>query len=243
MSEHEVAKHTKVIYKAWRDPNKNWKHKLGEIGIEILIIMFAISLSLLVERWREHAHEQKIEQQFLVGLKKDLEADIAQQKEDSTTYTILKKGWTYFSKIGHSGGTLDKDSIAAYQWTLLNTTSFLPNSSRFEALKSSGELGVIENDSLQNLILDLYQNQIASLHLSTGLFSTIKSDHLIPYLFENLRTNADSSNNLDNLLKQPILLNYLNYRSAADEVLNRYQKVMQQSRKIIQMIDRQYGLK
>ena len=56
MPEHEIAKHTKAIYSEWRNPAHGWKHKLSEILIEILIIVFAITLSLVVERWRESAH-------------------------------------------------------------------------------------------------------------------------------------------------------------------------------------------
>ena len=163
MSEHEISKHTKAIYKEWKNPHHSWKHKLGEILTEIFIIVFAITLSLLVERWREHVHEQTIEKQFLLGLKKDLQTDLAQETEDSASYAALKKGWTYFQSIGMGSGVYNEDTIRTYEWTLLNNTTFLPNNSRFEALKSSGEIGVIENDSLQNLILDLYQNRIPAL--------------------------------------------------------------------------------
>jgi len=242
MSEHEVAKHTKVIYKAWKDPNRSWKHKFSEIAVEVLIIVFAITLSLLVERWREHAHERTVEKQFLLGLKKDLQADITQQSEDSATYAILKDGWAYFYKAGKGYIPVDRDSITTYQWTLLNNTTFFANNSRFEALKSSGELGVIEDDSLQNLILDLYQYKMASLGLSNTMFSNIKNEHLVPYLLDNLRYTNDSTSNLPDLLKQPVMQNYLSFRSSSDEVLERYHDVMQQSRKIIEMIDEQYDL-
>jgi len=159
MPEHEISKHTKAIYKEWRNPHHSWKQKLSEILTEIFIIVFAITLSLLVERWREHVHEQTIKKQFLTGLKTDLQADLEQETEDSASFVALKKNWAYFQKVGVIGDSVyNEDTIKAYQWTLLNNTTFLPNNSRFEALKSSGEIGVMENDSLQNLIPDLYQN-------------------------------------------------------------------------------------
>ncbi len=242
MPEHEIAKHTKFIYKAWQNPDHSWKHKLSEILIEILIIVFAITLSLLVERWRENAHERTIEKQFLLGLKKDLQKDLQQQAEDSLSYANLMNGWSYYYNAGRGSQPIQKDSIAYYQWTLLNNTSFSPNSSRFEALKSSGNFGVIEDDSLQNLILDLYQNQIPSLNLSTGMFSNIKNNQLVPYLFTNMRYNNDNTNNMANIIKQPVFQNYMSYRFSADEVLQRYQLTMEQSRAIISMINIQYDL-
>ena len=242
MSEHEISKHTKAIYKEWKNPHHSWKSKVGEILTEILIIVFAITLSLLVERWREHAHEQTIEKQFLLGLKKDLQADLSQEAEDSATYVYLKKGWTYFQRIGTGSEAYNEDSIKAYQWTLLNNTTFLPNNSRFEALKSSGEIGVIENDSLQSLILDLYQNRIPALRLSSDMFSNFKNQQFVPYLLQNMPPNSNS-NQVITLFKQPVMQNYFNYRSTADEVIPLYHALMQQSRAIIEMINEEYNLR
>jgi hypothetical protein len=242
MSEHEISKHTKAIYKEWKNPHHSWKHKLVEILTEIFIIVFAITLSLLVERWREHAHERTIEKQFLIGLKKDLQADLAQEEEDSATYIVLKTAWTYFQKVGADSAVYNEDTFKKYQWTLLNNTTFLPNNSRFEALKSSGEIDVIENDSLQNLILDLYQNRIPALRLSGDIFSNFKNQQFIPYLWQNLPPNSDSKQVI-NLFKQPVMQNYLGYSSTAYQVTLLYHKLMQQSRDIIQMIDEEYELR
>jgi len=242
MSEHEISKHTKAIYKEWRNPHHTWKQKAGEILTEIFIIVFAITLSLLVERWREHAHEQTVEKQFLLGLKKDLQADLTQEQGDSTSYVWLKRGWTYFLRVGMDKATYNNDSVTAYNWTLTNLTTFLPNNSRFEALKSSGQIGVIENDSLQNLILDLYQNKLPMLRMSSDVFSNFKNQQFIPYLLTHISPGRDSSQFVL-LLKQPVMQNYLNYRLAADEVVQRYHLLMQQSRTIIHMIDEEYHLK
>ena len=242
MSEHEISKHTKAIYKELKNPQHSWKHKFSEILTEIFIIVFAITLSLVVERWREHVHEQTIEKQFLLGLRKDLQADLAQEEGDSATYVYLKRGWTHFQRIGTGSEAYNEDTIKAYQWTLLNNTTFLPNNSRFEALKSSGEIGVIENDSLQNMILDLYQNRIPALRLSSDMFSNFKNQQFVPYLLQNMHPNSDS-NQVITLFKQPVMQNYFNYSSTADQVVPLYHDLMQQSRDIIHMINEEYGLK
>src|SRR3954470_4529768 len=119
MSEHEISKHTKAIYKEWKNPHHSWKYKLSEILTEIFIIVFAITLSLIVERWREHVHEQTIEKQFLIGLKKDLQADLVQEAEDSAAYAALKRGWTYFQRIGTGSEVYKEDTLKAYEWTFL----------------------------------------------------------------------------------------------------------------------------
>src|SRR5438309_8979354 len=100
MPEHEIAKHTKKIYKTLKDRNHSLKHRIGEVLIEIGIIVFAITLSLFLERWRERQHEREIEKQFLLGLKTDLTNDIKQQEGDSTSYTKLLTAWRYFRNAG-----------------------------------------------------------------------------------------------------------------------------------------------
>ena len=58
--EHEVQGHSKKIYKAWKDPRKKFWDKVKDIGIEIGIIVFAITLSIWFHSWSQHRHEQKM---------------------------------------------------------------------------------------------------------------------------------------------------------------------------------------
>ena len=59
MAEEEVAKHTKKIYSIWNSKEHSFLHKLQEFFLEILIIVFAVTLSIWFHSWSEHKHEQK----------------------------------------------------------------------------------------------------------------------------------------------------------------------------------------
>jgi hypothetical protein len=241
MSEHDVSKHTKAIVNTIREPGKSWKHKLSDILVEIAIIVFAITLSLMVERWRETAHDKSIEKKFLLGLRIDLQNDIQQLKSDSTAYHYLATGWNYLRNAGIKKITLNRDSAVAYGATLRNTTEFIPNDSRFEALKSSGQINVIENDSLQNLILDLYQNRIASLKLTTSYITAFKTQQLLPFLSKNMRFNdVDNTTNLQDVIEIPEMQNYLLLGGFGSEAMERYHVIIDESKKIIDMINKQY---
>ena len=74
------------------------------------------------------------------------------------------------------------------------------------------------------------------------MFSKVKNDQIVPYLFTNLRSDNDSTDNLSDIIKQPVFQNYMSYRFTSDEVLQRYHQAMEQSRAIITMIDEQYDL-
>jgi hypothetical protein len=136
---------------------------------------------------------------------------------------------------------LNRDSLIKYTNTLTNTTEFIPNDSRFEALKSSGQFNVIENDSLQNLILDLYQNKIASLKLTTSYITNFKVQQLLPFLSKNMRYNdADSTDNLQQVIEMPEMQNYLLFGGFGGEAMDRYHAIINESKKIIEMINKQY---
>jgi type II secretory pathway pseudopilin PulG len=241
MPEHDLSKHTKKIINTIKEPGKSWKHKLGEILIDVAIIVFGITLSLMVERWRENVHERAIEKKFLSGLRIDLQNDIQQLQSDSATYYQLYKGWHYLRNAGVKKITLNSDSAILYATTLTNTTEFIPNDSRFQALKSSGQINVIENDSLQNLILDLYQNRIASLKLTTSYITNFKTQLLLPFLSKNMRFNdADNTTNLQDVIVMPEMQNYLLLGGFGAEAMERYHAIIDESKKIIDMINKQY---
>src|SRR5664279_6058753 len=96
MSEPDVTKHIKRTYKIWKKPGINWKEKLTEIVIEILIIVFAVSLSLYLERWRKKQHDRQIEKNFLTGLRYDLQNDTIEMSSDAAFFIDEAKGFKYF---------------------------------------------------------------------------------------------------------------------------------------------------
>lgn len=236
MAELEVIKHAKKGYHTLKDPNKNWMEKLKEIAVEIFIIVFAISLTLYLEHLVEKHHERQIAREFLTGLKEDLHSDLNELTSDSATYARVQRGFSYFTNAGVTG-VMATDSIQKYYWTLRNTTLLLPNNSRFEGLKSSGNLDVIENKEVLNGILELYQEKIPNLMMVTNNFNAIKQNRLMPYLDENL-VMANGSVNLDALLKRPILQNYLRYGANITEILASYHQVLAQCRFILRKIEK-----
>jgi hypothetical protein len=240
MSEHEISKHTKAIYKVWSHPGLSWKQKLREVIIEIFIIVFAISLSLLVERWRENKHERTIEKEFLTGLRIDLKNDLEQENRDSLSYARILQAWRYFRMEGIKGDTVHTDSIRKYIGTLMDITSFIPNNSRYEGLKSSGQLGVIRDQEILNLMLDLYQYKIKSLALTTDFINQNRTNFMIPYIQEKLVVHKDNKTNLQQLFLDPKMQNYLIIGESSQGAMERYGIVMVQTRKIIQLIDREY---
>jgi hypothetical protein len=238
MAEDEIAKHTKKIYKIWSANELNFWHKLNEVLVEIVIIVFAVTVSIWFHNRSEHHHQQQDVKIFLLGLQKDLTADIAEMQEDRHSYDMQRNAFLYI-KNAKLGATLNNDSIVYYSNWIYNTTALNPNNGRFEGFKSSGKLGFIENHSLQNDILDLYQENIPSLLSSTSNYIN-KKEILFQYLQKTLHRTTDSTNNLSEVLRTEEAHNISQVLSFTDEITGRYDATINKMKKIINEIEEEY---
>src|SRR4029079_10439019 len=197
MAEQEVIKHTKKIFGIWATKN-SFLHKLSEFIGEIAIIVFAISVSIYFHDRSELRHQRHEAKEFLFGLREDLTTDIEEMNSDKSSFEMSGIIISYIDtrKLNQP---LDPDTIHKYDNWIFNTTGLIPNSGRFEGFKSSGKMGTIENKELQNYIMDLYQENIPSLLVTTNDY-TAKKQRLFEYLEANRKRTTDSTTNLVGVL-------------------------------------------
>jgi len=237
MSSHEVIKHTRKIFGTVKNRNTGLRHKFGEIFIEILIIVFAISLSLLLERWREKSQDHELEKNFLIGLKGDLQADLKELQNASVRAVSMREGAKYFLKP-EKQISWAPDSIKFYAGKLFHNIYFFPNANRYESLKSTGKLGVIENANLQNDIINFYQTQIPDLEQQINLFDSFINDKVLNYIVHNLKMNEDNQPLFDrSFLSTGEVKNLLMLYSDLDDVMRRLNNAIEAGNKILKEID------
>jgi Family of unknown function (DUF6090) len=181
MAEDELVKHSRKIYKTWFNKELSIWHKISEFLIEMTIIVFAVSISIWFHNMSEHKHQQEEVKQFLTGLKADLMQDIKEMENDKESYQKQSAIFTYLSRLKKSQ-LPSRDTLNALSNWLTNTTTLNPNDGRFQGFKSSGKIGTIENDSLQNDIMDLYEENIPALLNSKYGYIRIKTIFLICWL-------------------------------------------------------------
>ena len=170
MAENEIVKHVEAAYKAVKNPETHWLHKLREVGIEIFIIVFAVSLSIWFHNWSDNLHEHKEEKEFLTGLEKDVRADLEAAQAESAFYSRQLYRLRYFQRIA-AGEAPNSDSMAAYQRVLFSATDLVPHISRYEGLKGSGKFGIIENTELLNNIINLHEVTITYVEKLNGSYT------------------------------------------------------------------------
>jgi len=168
MAEDEIRKHANAAIKIVKDKETDWKHKLKDISLEVLIIVFAVTISIWFHNWSDKLQERKEEKIFLSGFRKDLLGDIDNIKASLDFYENSYAGMHYFAKVG-AGDSLSNDSLNKYASIFFSSTTLDPHISRYEALKSSGKLGIIENTDLLNNIIDLNESTLARIKLLNDL--------------------------------------------------------------------------
>ena len=77
MAEQEIAQHSKNIIGLVTTKHHPFAHRIREIAIEIVTIVFAVSMSIWLHGLSEHHHQQQEVRSFLLGLREDLKGDIA----------------------------------------------------------------------------------------------------------------------------------------------------------------------
>lgn len=238
MAEQEVIKHTKKIFGIWATNNPVW-HKISEFLLEIFIIVFAITLSIYFHDRSELKHQQHETKEFLLGLKQDLVTDIEEMKQDKGSFKISEHAFKYITgrKMNEP---LSIDTIRNYNGWIFNTTGLVPNSGRFEGFKSAGKMGTIGNKELQNDIMDLYQENIPNLILSTDLY-TAKKQKLFDYVDQNRKRVTDSTTNLVRVLESDQAYNICSNLTFIGEIIARYDTCIAKMNSIITGIDKAYG--
>ena len=159
MSEEKVIQHTEKIIHTISDKNKKWKQKIVEIIQEVLIIVFAVSLTLWLHNWNDRRHERKMEKEFLIGIRGDI-SNASNSLQASAIYlkSILKIYDSLCSQI--LSNKINASYADSNSNDLDNNFYFSSNSARFEGFKSSGNLRILENKTLANHIISFFDNDL-----------------------------------------------------------------------------------
>lgn len=160
--EDEISKHTKKIYKAVINKKHSFAEKVKETAVEILIIVFAVTLSIWLHGWSEHHEQQREVKEFLSDLKDDLGKDIESLNRETDHLKNAVDGFTFLQDINEH----IIDSFQNAHTTIqINTNQIIRDiyQGDYEGFKSSGKIGLIENKKLKRLILEYNQEATVTL--------------------------------------------------------------------------------
>lgn len=189
MAEDEIRKHTKAALNTLYNKGIGWKKKIREVLVEILIIIFAVSVSIWFHNWSEKLKEHKEENTFLTEMLSDLHADSINIQNSLKFYKFSLAGIQYFLKVGQ-GDILKSDSLQKYGNLFFSNTELRPHISRYQAIKGSGKFDIIENKQLLNNIIDLHESVLTRIESLNKYYSDY-IQRVASFIEDNAKVNVD----------------------------------------------------
>ena len=126
--------------------------------IEIFVIILGISITLALEAWREGIKEDHLEQVYLKNLLSDAETDQSSLKNTIVrTENLLGNGDELLALIRNpQGKMITPDRLKEDLRAILERPNFISRDASFSDLKSSGNLHLLKDVRLKNLLFAYY---------------------------------------------------------------------------------------
>lgn len=150
------------------------RHDWFTVSIEVLVVMLGLLLAFQLDRWREGLAEGRQERTYINRLIVDVESDIPDIEYAIALQTLRLELVDLLMQVVLDPAAASKEPIvflgavnqAAYTYTPVLT------SHTFENLRSTGDLRLIHDESVKNVMFDYYgfdesQRQFRPLQLDT----------------------------------------------------------------------------
>ena len=126
--------------------------------IEILVIILGISITLALEEWRDLNKEKQLENIYLKNLQADVEVDLQSLKEViSGTQKIVSTGNELLAFTrNQQAKEMSAQQVDQDVKTILGRPKFFSSDATFSDLKSSGNLHLLKDVTLKNMLFAYY---------------------------------------------------------------------------------------
>lgn len=161
--------------------NKYIFYALGEI----LLVVVGILIALQVNNWNIDRIERKKEKEILNDLKIEFEANLSDAMRTTNGHVeIIRKMNKLQSFFELPVNRINPRSIDSCMFALFDWFTFTPKPGASQALINSGEMNLITNKELRNLLV-LWSGVVADLQDDEILAVTYSQDHVVPFLAKN----------------------------------------------------------
>lgn len=237
MADQEIAKHTKKMWSLMTTSEHGAWHKVREMALEIVIIVFAVSLSIWFHSLGEHRHEQAQVKTFLLGLKRDIQTDLVQVGEIVAFHHHADQRFAYLASLDPNQAPDREKFDAAYE-QLAGNNFLIARLGRYEGFKSSGKLTNIENAALLEKITTLYDYDIPKVNLSSDRWRSWQT-RLLAYADDRLG-EEDSPTQRYRMITSPKGKRLSEQMVTYHQLYERLGLVSEGGKAIIKDIDRMY---
>jgi hypothetical protein len=162
-------------------PKRPFVRVLGRYGPELIVVFVGVWLSLLAEDWRQQRVDSATELASLRRIATDLAADLEDLRLNLRRAEAgVSGGLSLIGEIGAEGhGSLERD-LSSLQFSAF----FVENPGEYQALRNSGQLGVIREEALRSRIVTHYESRafLRRLHENDYQWTERVQDLMLPYV-------------------------------------------------------------
>lgn len=167
---------------------KGKARKTLEYFLEFFIVILGICIAFWLGEQAEKAKENKLEKQYLTGLKEDLEADLGLIEYLNLLHTskteIIQEAVTF---LAGNYSRLSVDSIPYYVEAMTELDLFYPDDFTYGSLRQSGDFKLLKNHDLQKNLVQLYSSY-ESIEKEQNDLKSALDNNFFPVYFKNFNT-------------------------------------------------------
>jgi len=235
-------------------PRKKWTHYLWEF----LMLFLAVSLGFFVENQREHMVEHQRETQYMKSMIEDLKSDTTELTENIRLRgerVVMIDSLIYL--LGQRDISISGNSIYYLGRFISPPISFFPNDRTIQQLKNSGGLRLIRNMEISNSIM-AYDRKMRQLVFELGDEQQVRGEyrakannifdgeifHQMMMSKEIVRPAGNPSLfTVDKTLINEFIMEAQYLEKVNQKQEGRGQELVEQARKLIDDIKKQYSIK
>ena len=216
------------------------RERWPEYVLEIVVIIFSITISFALDEWKDRQRKQELEQTYLKGLYSDIQTDTSQLKEVmAETRQVIQKAQS-LSKLNSQTPVPDYTQFASTIRFVFKRPRFIAEGATFADLKSTGNMQVISSFLLKNSLFDYYKQYETIVQVESA---ELESTNAIigPYLLKRLpladsEDAARKANSISIVNDVEFQNSMLIRRSTREELLQDYRRSLALGEHILTLI-------
>jgi len=159
-----------------------WSHYV----YEFFIVALGISVPFLLDRWNSNIQERKAEQQIYANIQRELREDLSNIRGNMNQNQTGMEQYRYGSYLIRQQDRNRLDTLAHIALNLSEISDFHRSSNIYESLVNSGEIHLVENQEILQLLQGLeeqyiYINRLEGNHLDFFI------DETLPELLQHMQ--------------------------------------------------------
>lgn len=223
------------------------KQGIPSFIFEVVVIIIGVLLSLAITNWVQSRKDSRKETAFLRQIRQDLRDDLlALEYGLDFRSRQLEFASSTLQAINDPNRGVDLGVLVGGITDLITVDVFAASNVTFRSLESTGQLSLIENDSIINGLIDIYTTTYGNLRLNTDDINSFRDAFFLPYAINKFDFNGSmyrqDLRELQAIEADRTFHNYLvYYQISLSSTRGAYQRTIAQVRELLEIVEREIG--